>query len=67
MPTSKFTVAKPYKWVCGKCGEQAIYWDASAYWNAETQKLEMSDGACESDKNFCGDCDAENEGKKVEI
>jgi hypothetical protein len=60
-------VAKPYKWVCGKCGEQAIYWDTSAYWNTETQKFEMRDGVDESDKNFCWHCGAENKGKKVEI
>jgi hypothetical protein len=60
-------VAKPYKWVCGRCGKQSIYWEASAYWDTETQKLKMSDGFNEWHQNFCGDCGAGGEAKKVEI
>jgi hypothetical protein len=60
-------VASPYKWICGECGEQSIYWDTSAYWNTENQKLEMSDAISVEDMNVCSECDAENQAKKVEI
>lgn len=55
------------KWVCNECGSESIYWDASAYWDAETNKLEMSDAVCTSDNNFCGDCGAENKGYETEV
>jgi hypothetical protein len=60
-------VAKPYKWVCGECGEGSIYWDIPAYWNVETQSLEMSNVASKNVLNTCSKCDTENQAKKVEI
>jgi hypothetical protein len=56
---------KPYKWVCGECGEQAVYWETTCYWDARTQSIEASDTFDERDQH-CGHCGAENEGKKVQ-
>jgi len=55
------------KWICSECGEESIYWDASAYWDNDKQELTMSDAVSTQDKNFCGDCGAEGEGMEVEI
>lgn len=60
-------LASPYKWVCDQCGSDTVYQETSAYWDAETQTMTMSDGTDETGDWYCGDCGAECCGKKVEI
>jgi hypothetical protein len=47
------------KYVCDTCGEDegSIYWDATAYWDAEKQAFVASDDI--NDTAYCGTCGGE--------
>lgn len=49
--------------VCGACGEDALYWDASAVWSEGVQNFVMSEDV--GDFHSCGECGEENNSKNV--
>ena len=49
------------KHVCKGCGSESVYWEATVYWDVETQILEIGgDIDISQDTAFCGDCGAED-------
>lgn len=49
--------------VCKECGG-SMYWDATAYWDAEAQEWAAGDP---NDFNACQDCGSENSAKVIDI
>lgn len=54
------TPARRIKYVCDTCGEDegSIYWDTTAWWDAEKQAFVASDDI--NDTAYCGTCGGEN-------
>ena len=48
------------RYVCSECGEESIYWEGNAYWDTETQSLELGGDADTDSTGYCGDCGAED-------
>jgi len=47
---------EPVQHVCGNCGSSMVYYDATAYWDVDTQSFALSDGS-ERGPSICGgDC-----------
>jgi hypothetical protein len=53
------TQEKKY-FICSECGGSSIYWEATTYWDVETQSMEIGETLNDRDPGFCGDCGAEN-------
>jgi len=49
--------------ICKDCGH-ALYWDATAVWDVETQSFEMTDT---NDFHACQECESENCCKTVDV
>lgn len=51
--------------ICSECGESALYWDSSVFWDVGEQDYRSSDDI--GDTAICGDCGAEDCEKAVDV